>query len=39
MCFGSGAKPVGFLAVNVEIARSTFVRDSNLEGIVAVILI
>ena len=39
MCFGSGAKPVGFLAVNVAIARSTFVRDSNLEGIVAVILI
>ena len=39
MYFGSGAKPVGFLAVNVVTARSTFVRDSNLEGIVAVILI
>ena len=39
MCFGSGVKPVDFLDVNVAIARSTFVRDSNLEGIVAVILI
>ena len=39
MCFGSGVKPVGFLAVNVAIARSTLVRDLNLEGIVAVILI